>query len=162
MTYKPLILILSVLPVCAIASDWIYEQQTSDFASPRIQAYLSSDSGTVASTGAKSEADIVISVDKTDPFKYNPRVSLLMYNDYTSACYNRCQLLLSVDGVLQEPLTVRRLNQSIYGVSDTPAFIAKIANAQVFKIAAQTATGDTAKFEFNPSSDIDRNKLPLR
>lgn len=162
MTKKILSLLLVLAPVAALSNSWNYEEQTSDFAPTRLQAYLESDSGQVMETGEKSEGAIIISVDKLDPFKYNPRANILLYNDYAAACYKYCSVLFNVDGEVQEPLEVRRLNNSGYSISDSPSFISKIERAKSIKIAVKSATGDMVKFEFKPDKELSREKLPLR
>ena len=162
MINKRFLLLAALLPCSAIAHNWQYEEQVSDFSPTRLQAYLESDSGQVMETGEKSEGAIIISVDKLDPFKYNPRANILLYNDYAAACYKYCSVLFNVDGEVQEPLEVRRLNNSGYSISDSPSFISKIERAKSIKIAVKSATGDMVKFEFKPDKDLSREKLPLR
>ena len=144
-----------------MANDWAYEEQTSDFAPTRIQAYLDSDSGEVLATGEKSQAAIVISVDKKDPLKFQPRVNILLYNDYASPCYKYCSVLLNIDGKVQEPLEARSPNKSAYAVSSSRGFIKKIENAQSIKIATKSARGDMLQFEFKPNNPLNNTKLRL-
>lgn len=162
MINKRFLLLAALLPCSAIANNWQYEEQVSDFSPTRLQAYLESDSGQVMGTGEKSEGAIIISVDKADPFKYNPRANILLYNDYAGICYKYCAALFNVDGKVQEPLEMRRLTNSGYSISDSPSFISKIENAKSIKIAVKSATGDMVKLEFNPNDMLDRKKLPLR
>lgn len=159
---KRLLIAFAILPCVAIASDWVYEEQSSDFQPTRLQAYLDSDSGQVVNSNEKSQASIVISVDKTEPLKYNPRVNLLLYNDYAATCYKYCNLLLNIDGLVQEPLEATSLSKSSYKISNSPEFIRKIENAKSVKIGVKSAIGDMLHFEFKPQSSLDNDKLPTK
>lgn len=159
---KRLLIAFAIFPCAAVANDWVYEEKSSDFESARLQAYLDSDSGQIVGATEKSEASIVISVDKFQPFKYNPRVNILLYNDYASACYKYCNLLLNVDGLVQTPLEATSPSKSYYKISNSPEFIRKIENAKSVKIGVKSARGDILNFEFNPKTGLDRDKLPLR
>lgn len=150
------------MPCLALANDWVYEEQLSDFAPARLQAYLDSDSGSVMSNGKQSQASIVMSVDKSDPYKFNPRANILFYNDYPSACYRYCIVLFNVDGEIQEPLEAKNLTTSSLKISDSPIFVNKIKNAKSIKIAAQSATGEMIQFEFKPKSNLDSSQLPIK
>lgn len=159
---KYILLAIALIPCLVSANDWVYEEQTSDFAPTRLQAYLDSDSGNIMSNGKQSQASIVISVDKKDPFKYNPRANILFYNDYPSVCYRSCLILFNIDGEIQEPLEAENLTTSSYKLSDSPSFINKINNAKSIKIAAKSAEGNMIQFEFKPATEIDTSKLPIK
>lgn len=159
---KYILLAIALIPCLVSANDWVYEEQTSDFSATRLQAYLDSDSGDIMSNGKQSQASIVISVDKKDPFKFNPRANILFYNDYPSVCYRSCLILFNVDGEIQEPLEAENLTTSSYKLSDSPSFINKINNAKSIKIAAKSAVGNMIQFEFKPATEIDTSKLPIK
>ena len=159
---KYFLLAIILMPCLALANDWVYEEQLSDFAPARLQAYLDSDSGSIMSNGKQSQASIVMSVDKSDPYKFNPRANILFYNDYPSICYRSCFILFNVDGEIQEPLEANNLTTSSLKISDSPVFIEKIKNAKSIKIATQSAKGQMIQFEFKPTADLDTSKLPIR
>lgn len=159
---KYFLLAIALMPCLAMANDWAYEEQPSDFAPARLQAYLDSTTGSVMNNGKQSQASIVISVDKKDPFKFNPRANILFYNDYPSVCYRSCFILFNIDGEIQQPLEAENLTTSSYKLSDSPSFINKIKNAKSIKIAAKSARGDMIQFEFKPTADLDTLKLPIR
>lgn len=159
---KYLLLAITLMPCLVMANNWVYEEQLSDFAPPRLQAYLDSDSGSVMNNGKQSQASIVMSVEKSDPYKFNPRANILFYNDYPSVCYRYCIILFNVDGEIQQPLEAKNLTTSSLKISDSPIFVNKIKNAKSIKIATQAANGDMIQFEFKPTADLDTLKLPIR